>query len=173
VNLTVTPKISPDGFVKMEIGTTNSSISTSTVEVNKGSSVPIINQRKANTTVSAQSGQTIIIGGLIASTDDKRVKKMPVLGEIPYLGALFRTSTTKRDRKELLIMMTPVVMENYQTKVKLSDPDEVLRRELDATNFKPLMKQGEMQRNLLDPLYQTNRPSWREQSIPKTKAGSL
>ncbi len=173
VNLTVTPKISPDGFVKMEIGTTNSSISTSTVEVNKGSSVPIINQRKANTTVSAQSGQTIIIGGLIASTDDKRVKKMPVLGEIPYLGALFRTSTTKRDRKELLIMMTPVVMENYQTKVKLSDPDEVLRRELDATNFKPLMKQGEMQRNLLNPLYQTNRPSWREQSIPKTKAGSL
>ena len=173
VNLTVTPKISPDGFVKMEIGTTNSSISTSTVEVNKGSSVPIINQRKASTTVSAQSGQTIIIGGLIASTDDKRVKKMPVLGEIPYLGALFRTSTTKRDRKELLIMMTPVVMENYQSKVKLSDPDEVLRRELDATNFKPLMKQGELQRNLLDPLYQTNRPSWRERSIPKTKAGSL
>jgi hypothetical protein len=70
-------------------------------------------------------------------------------------------------------MNTPVVMENYQTKVKLSDPDEVLRRELDATNFKPLMKQGEMQRNLLNPLYQTNRPSWREQSIPKTKAGSL
>ncbi len=173
VNLTVTPKISPDGFVKMEIGTTNSAISSSTVEVNKSSSVPIINQRKANTTVSAQSGQTIIIGGLIATTDDRRVKKMPVLGEIPYLGALFRTSTTKRDRKELLIMLTPVVMENFQTPVKLSDPDEVLRQELDATNFKPLTKQGEVQRQLLDPLYQTNRPTWRERAVTRPRGSSL
>ncbi len=166
VNLTVTPKISPDGFVKMEIGTTNSAISSSTVEVNKGSTVPIINQRKANTTVSAQSGQTIIIGGLIGTTDDKRVKKMPVLGEIPYLGALFRTSTTKRERKELLIMLTPIVMENSQIKVKLSDPDDVIRRELNDANFRPLMKQGEMQQRLLDPLYQTNRPHWREGVVP-------
>jgi type II secretory pathway component GspD/PulD (secretin) len=166
VNLTVTPKISPDGFVKMEIGTTNSAISSSTVEVNKGSTVPIINQRKANTTVSAQSGQTIIIGGLIGTTDDKRVKKMPVLGEIPYLGALFRTSTTKRERKELLIMLTPVVMENSQIKVKLSNPDDVMRRELNDADFRPLMKQGEMQQRLLDPLYQTNRPHWREGVVP-------
>ncbi len=173
VNLTVTPKISPDGFVKMEIGTTNSSISTSTVEVNKGSSVPIINQRKANTTVSAQSGQTIIIGGLIGTSDDKRVKKMPVLGEIPYLGALFRTSTTKRERKELLIMLTPQIMQNFQSKVKLTDPDDVLRQELDSSNFKPLMKQGEMQRKMLEPLYQTNRPSWRERRIRNGKDSSL
>jgi len=166
VNLTVTPKISPDGFVKMEIGTTNSAISSSTVEVNKGSTVPIINQRKANTTVSAQSGQTIIIGGLIGTTDDKRVKKMPVLGEIPYLGALFRTSTTKRERKELLIMLTPIVMENSQIKVKLSNPDDVMRSELNDANFRPLMKQGEMQQRLLDPLYQTNRPHWREGVVP-------
>jgi type II secretory pathway component GspD/PulD (secretin) len=91
---------------------------------------------------------------------------MPVLGEIPYLGALFRTSTTKRERKELLIMLTPVVMENSQIKVKLSNPDDVMRRELNDADFRPLMKQGEMQQRLLDPLYQTNRPHWREGVVP-------
>lgn len=158
VNLTVTPKISPDGFVKMEIGTTNSAISSSSVQVNKSSSVPIINQRKASTTVSAQSGQTIIIGGLIATTDDKRVKKMPIMGDIPYLGALFRTTSTKRERKELLILLTPQVLVNSQSPVPLRDPDDVLRQQLDSSSFKPLMKQGEMQRRLLDPLYPTNPP---------------
>ena len=174
VNLSVTPKISPDGFVKMEIGTTNSAISSALVEVNKSSTVPIINQRKANTTVSAQSGQTIVIGGLIGTTDDRRVKKLPVLGDIPYLGALFRTSTFKRDRKELLILLTPVVMENYQAKVKLADPDAVLRQEIDGSpDIRGIMKQGDLQKRILEPLYQTNRPSWREQQIPNSKGPTL
>ncbi|MFM7099807.1 MAG: secretin N-terminal domain-containing protein [Verrucomicrobiota bacterium] len=161
VNLTVTPKISPDGFVKMEIGTTNSALSSSTVQVAAGSSVPIINQRKANTTVSAQSGQTIIIGGLIATTDDKRVRKLPVLGEIPYLGALFRTTTTKKDRKELLILLTPQVMENRQTPVPLQNPDAVLRRELDSSSsLRPLTRKGDLQRQMIQPLFDTNHPSF-------------
>src|SRR5262249_36990564 len=134
VNLSVTPKISQDGFVKMEIGTTNSALSSSTVQVNKSSSVPIINQRKASTTFSAQSGQTIIIGGLIATTDDKRVKKVPLLGDIPYLGAAFRTTTIARDRKELLILLTPQVLENSQSKVPLENPNDVLRDELDGSS---------------------------------------
>ena len=159
VNLTVTPKISADGFVKMEIGTTNSSISSSSVDINKSSSVPIINQRKANTTVSAQSGQTIIIGGLIGTTDDVRVKKMPVLGDIPYLGALFRSSTTTRERKELLILLTPQVLNNTQTPVPLQDPDRVLRDQVNSSpTFRNLMKGGELQRRLLEPIYPTNAP---------------
>jgi general secretion pathway protein D len=54
VNLSVTPKISPDGFVTMEIGTTNSALSSSSVQINEFATVPIINQRRANTTVSVQ-----------------------------------------------------------------------------------------------------------------------
>ena len=64
VNLTVTPKISPDGFVKLDLGTTNSSLGSSDVKINASATVPVINQRRANTTVSVQNGQTIIIGGL-------------------------------------------------------------------------------------------------------------
>ena len=130
--------------------------------------MPIINQRKASTTVSAQSGQTIIIGGLIATTDDKRVKKMPIMGDIPYLGALFRTTSTKRERKELLILLTPHVLANVQSAVPLRDPDDVLREQLDASGFKPLIKRGEMQKLMLDPLFPTNLPPRRE--LPATPA---
>ena len=49
-------------------------------------------------------------------------------------------------------MLTPIVMENSQIKVKLSNPDDVMRRELNDADFRPLMKQGEMQQRLLDPL---------------------
>ena len=152
VNLTVTPKISRDGFVKMELGTTNSAISSSTVEINKSAVVPVVNQRRANTTVSAQSGQTIIIGGLISTTDDRRVKKMPVLGEIPYLGVLFRSTKTTRERKELLIFLTPVVLANPQEPIALEDPqtitDDIIRRSRFRKEFKP----DEFQRPVIEPI---------------------
>ncbi len=166
VNLTVTPKISSDGFVKMEIGTTNSAISSSSVDINKSSSVPIINQRKANTTVSAQSGQTIIIGGLISTSDDRRVKKVPWLGDIPYLGAMFRSTTVSRERKELLILLTPQVLENGQNPTALQDPDTVTRQQIDGTGFKSLLKGDEMQRRLIEPLYPTNPPPHRATPPP-------
>ena len=171
VNLTVTPKISPDGFVKMEIGTTNSDISSSSIEVNKGSSVPIINQRKASTTVSAQSGQTIIIGGLIATSDDKRVKKLPVLGDVPYLGALFRSTTINKQRKELLILLTPQVIVNNQTPVPLQDPYKITQEQLQQSIFRDGMKKDSMQKRLLDPLFQTNQPSMR--GIPQAPTNSV
>jgi type II secretory pathway component GspD/PulD (secretin) len=161
VNLTVTPKISPDGFVKMEIGTTNSDISSSTIQLNKSASVPIINQRRASTTVSAQSGQTIIIGGLIASSDDKEVKKLPMLGDIPYLGALFRSTTINHQRKELLILLTPQVLANLQAPVPLQDPDKVTREQLDGSIFKNGLDKDPAKRRMLDPLFPTNAPPLR------------
>jgi type II secretory pathway component GspD/PulD (secretin) len=152
VNLTVTPKISPDGFVKMELGTTNSALSSSTVEINSSATVPIINQRRANTTVSVQSGQTIIIGGLISTTDDKRVKKMPVLGDIPYVGALFRSTKSTRERKELLIFLTPLVLANNQEKVPLEDPQRITQEIIRSSRFQKEIKRDELQRAIVDPI---------------------
>lgn len=158
VNLTVTPKISPDGFVKMEIGTTNSALSSSSVEINKSATVPIINQRRANTTVSVQSGQTIIIGGLIATLDDTRVKKVPVLGSIPLLGALFRSTHTSRDRKELLILLTPQVLSNPQAAVPLLDLEKITKEQLNNSTFKDSTKRDRLQKQLMDPIWPTNEP---------------
>ena len=153
VNLTVTPKISPDGFVKLDLGTTNSSLGSSDVKINASATVPVINQRRANTTVSVQSGQTILIGGLIATSDDKRVKKLPVLGDIPYLGALFRTTRVNRDRKELLIMLTPQVLAQAEGAGKFRPIDEVTREQLNRSRIKDEIKRDTLQKQLLDPLF--------------------
>ena len=107
VQLQVTPRIGSDGAVRMEISTTNSALSSSTVDVPAGTGtvpVPIINERRASTSVSVQSGQSILIGGLIETTQDDRIKKVPYLGDIPGLGVLFRSKTKVSNRKELLIL---------------------------------------------------------------------
>jgi type II secretory pathway component GspD/PulD (secretin) len=153
--LSVTPKISPDGFVKMEIGTTNSAISSAVVEINADAKIPILNQRRANTTVTVQSGQSILIGGLIATTDDKRVKKMPLLGDIPWIGSLFRSTKTARDRKELLILLTPQVLVNEPNLAisRAMTPHEMTREHLDKSRIKDEIKRDALQQQLLDPLF--------------------
>ncbi|HYE30915.1 MAG TPA: secretin N-terminal domain-containing protein [Methylomirabilota bacterium] len=167
VNLTVTPKISPDGFVKMEIGTTNSAVSSATVEINASAQVPIINQRKANTTVSVQSGQTVIIGGLIAATDDQRVRKVPWLGDIPYVGAVFRSKQTVRDRKELLVLLTPQVLANSEKTPVIRGFDNVTREHLDRSRMKDQQKRDDLQKQLLEPLYPKEK--FEDKNLPQPK----
>ena len=158
VNLSVTPKISADGFVKMDIGMTNSDISATSVQINSSSKVPIIDQRRATTTVTAQSGQTIVIGGLISTSDSKSTKKLPWLGDIPYMGALFRSSSVTRQRKELLILLTPQVLANVQTPVELQDPGELTRKIMDESVFKLRTDNDPMKDRLLGPIMPTNAP---------------
>ena len=155
VNLTVTPRINPDGFVKLDLGTTNSTISSSTVVINKSATVPIINQRRANTTVSVQSGQTIIIGGLIGTSEDRTVKKLPLLGDIPYLGQLFRSTKMTKEKKELLIFLTPQVLANTRTSGTLFDAEGVTREQLDRSRLRDGLKRDEFNSPVLDPLFRT------------------
>ena len=99
----------------MEISTTNSALTSSSVDIPAGTggstvAMPIINERRASTSVSVQSGQSILIGGLIETMQDDRTKKVPYLGDIPGLGVLFRSKTKVTNRKELLILLTPQVL---------------------------------------------------------------
>ncbi|NDB74079.1 MAG: hypothetical protein EB141_00265, partial [Verrucomicrobia bacterium] len=153
VNLTVTPKIGLDGFVKLELGTTNSSLASSNVEINKSASVPIINNRRANTTVSVQSGQTIIIGGLIGTQEDRRERKVPFFGDIPYLGSAFRSTKVSKEKKELLIFLTPQVMAHVQNAVPLLDPVEANREQLERSRLNEQIKRNDFNRPLLDPIF--------------------
>jgi general secretion pathway protein D len=153
VNLTVTPKISPDGFVRLELGTTNSSLASSTVQINSSATVPIINQRRANTTVSVQSGQTIIIGGLIGTQEDRNVRKVPFFGDIPYLGTAFRHTTVSKEKKELLIFLTPQVLANVQVPVPLMLPGDVMQDQLDRSKLKEQFKRNDFNQQLLDPIF--------------------
>ena len=153
VSLKVTPRISPDGFVKMDVAPKVSQLSSSTVQVSKGFTVPIINQRSATTTVSVQSGQSILIGGLISSTDDARTKRFPFLGRIPVLGALFRSSKKTETRVELLVMLTPQVLVKSPDAGTTRDAKAVTREQLDKSSIQREFKGDNLQQQMLEPLY--------------------
>jgi len=160
VSLSVTPRIGADGAVRMEIGTTNSAISSSPVTVAVGVTAPIINERRAMTSVSVQSGQSIIIGGLISTSDDKRTKKIPYLGDIPLLGALFRSKTTISGRKELLILLTPQVL------LGPSDAEDLKEEQTKHSTLKDQIQRDKVRDQLLEPLFPDRRSD-----APEVKPG--
>ena len=153
VNLMVTPRISPDGFVMMDVGTTNSSVSSSTVEINKNATVPIINSRRATTSVSVQDGKTVVIGGLISNVEDERKRKVPFFGDIPYLGALFRSSKKSSERRELLIMLTPQIIASKNSLMQFRTMDTMSREQIDGTSLKPMIDKDSSQMEIIRPLY--------------------
>lgn len=155
VSLTVIPRISPDGFVKMDVQPTISQISSANVSVSPGVNQPIINQRKATTSVTVQNGQSVIIGGLISTTDDQRRKKVPVLGNIPYIGALFRSTKALQDRKELLIILTPQLIVAKDSTIEPSAPvsaREMTEDQLRRTTIKDQIRRDKLQQQILDPI---------------------
>src|SRR5439155_85453 len=158
VNLSVTPRIGADGAVRMEIATTNSELSQSSVPVGIGQNgVPltarILNERRAMTSVSVQSGQSIIIGGLISSSDDNHTKKVPFLGDVPVLGALFRSKTKITERKELLILLTPQVLVNVKDTPILSDTRSVTEEQLKRSTLKEQIQRDKFRDQLLEPYF--------------------
>jgi len=108
--LQVTPRISPDGFVKLEVRPEISSISESTVKISEDLNATVFNRRFAETTVTVRDGHTVVIGGLITNKEENREEKVPLLGDIPLLGALFKNNKVTKERTELLIILTPRVL---------------------------------------------------------------
>jgi type II secretory pathway component GspD/PulD (secretin) len=153
VILRVTPRISPDGYVKMDLAPSISDLSSSKVDISKGVSVPIINQRTATTAVTVKSGESVLLGGLIGTADDVRTRKVPVLGDIPGLGALFRSRTKSKDRKELLIVLTPQVLLKGAGEGKVIDASSFTDQELQQSDLKDQLGRDRLQNRLLNPLF--------------------
>ncbi len=145
VQLEVTPRINPDGMVTLDISPTVRQLSDSSVEVADGVSAPIINNRQAQTTVSVQDGHTIMIGGLITTVDSDQENKVPVLGDIPLVGLAFRSTTNRKERTELLIIMTPFVLNNVK------DADRLTEKYAESTNLIKDMKRDELQEQVFKP----------------------
>lgn len=117
--LGVTPRISPEGHVVMEIDAEKSEVGPERdgipISVSNDGSVirsPRVEVTTAQTTVSAASGQTIVIGGLITNSNQTLSRRVPWLGDLPLLGNLFRYDGTTNRRTELLIILTPHVIAN-------------------------------------------------------------
>ena len=109
IMLKVTPIINPDGRILMKIAPSVSQASANTSIIG---GAPGIDTRDANTNVIVKNGETIVIGGLIHDTQTDTVFKIPLLGDIPLLGWLFRKKSVVRSRMELLIFVTPRILED-------------------------------------------------------------
>ncbi|MBX3358763.1 MAG: hypothetical protein KF745_10065 [Phycisphaeraceae bacterium] len=108
--LNVTPSISADGFVSMEVQPEISRLSSRTTQISEEFQAPVIDTRKVETNVSVRDGETIVIGGLIQSRDDERRTKIPVLGDIPIVGDVFKSTNFIHEKNELLVILTPRVI---------------------------------------------------------------
>lgn len=104
--LTATPQISPEGYVTIALTQEISNISGENIQLTEGVSSPVFSTREVTTNVTVRDGETVVIGGLIQSRESVGENKVPILGDVPYLGLLFRSTGTTRQRTELLLVLT-------------------------------------------------------------------
>ncbi|MBN1517816.1 hypothetical protein JXA32_14725 [Candidatus Sumerlaeota bacterium] len=112
--LTVTPRIGQNGLVEMEVIPEISTISGETIAISDTVNAPVIAKRSAETRVVVENGHTVVIGGMMEDHDTETVQKIPLLGSIPLIGALFRRTVTEKSKTELLIFLTPHVVESAE-----------------------------------------------------------
>ncbi len=108
--LEVLPRIHEDQSITLQIKP-EVSVITGFLNVPGGGSLPQLARRNAETTIRLNNGETLIIGGLIRESDIKTIQKVPVLGDLPFFGYLFRKTNTQRDRSEIVITLTVRVLE--------------------------------------------------------------
>ncbi len=156
--LRVTPFITPDGLVEMILSPETSELvqdRTQWVPISSGPggqvSAPLINSRSADTVVVTPDAQTVIIGGLMDNEKAESETKIPFLGDIPLLGNLFKHKITTTAKTELVIFLTPYIIQTPAEMASLSDRE---RNKSDAT--KALTEQ-ELNK-FLDTLPSTNAP---------------
>ncbi len=131
----VKPQVDSDGNITAALQATVSRLDWSNAVMVNGFSMPGLTTRRADTMVNIPTGMTMAIGGLLNSEDGKKVSKVPVLGDIPILGELFKYHNNTKNKSEIMILITPrVVNENTPVKMskKLEDTFNDSRREVQA-----------------------------------------
>lgn len=111
VLLTVTPRVNQGGLIIMEIVQNVSNVDQSTVTAVLG---PTIQNREITSTVAVQSGETLVLGGLIRETNTVSEAGIPLLRKLPLVGPLFRSNTRNDNRTELIVLITPRAVQNMQ-----------------------------------------------------------
>ncbi len=126
IGMQVTPFITEDDNVEMIVTPSITSLADKSlwVTTSPGIQSPVFNSRSADTVVVAPDGQTVVIGGLMDNTKNSSVTKIPLLGDIPIIGAAFRHTTTSDQRTELVIFLTPHIVRRPSDLAKLSAKEQ-------------------------------------------------
>jgi type II secretory pathway component GspD/PulD (secretin) len=109
VVLSVTPQINADGIIHMSISPTITE-RTGTATSRLGDQVPIVSVRETDTLVRVHEGETIVIAGLMQDRTSVEKTKVPVLGDVPLVGGLFRREDREKKKTDLVILLTPTIL---------------------------------------------------------------
>ena len=119
ITLRIRPQIGENGVVRMQIFQESSSLSDK-VAPGTSNAGPSTNKRSIESNVVVDDGQIIVLGGLIEDRYSENKSKIPLLGDLPYVGALFRSESRSKTRTNLMVFLRPVVMRDAETANKLS-----------------------------------------------------
>lgn len=115
IKLELTPFISPDSdVVRMKIKQQVGDVGEPVTFGNSGQVAYPLNEKVLETVISAESGSTVVLGGLMTDTETDVIKKIPVLGDIPVLGWLFKSKLTEKRKKNLLLFITPEIIRSQE-----------------------------------------------------------
>lgn len=120
VKLTIFVHVNNDSTVTMKL-----SPQANFQQGNTPDGIPIISTRRATTEVIVKNGQTVILGGLMQESDVLTETKVPILGSIPLIGELFKSTITSKKKTELLVMITPEIVDIYKNGIKRKDLDKI------------------------------------------------
>src|SRR5208282_4622387 len=110
VGLSFTPTVLKDGLINLVIKPEVSEIDTSHTVTVAGTSVPGLIVRRASTTLELRDGQSFMLGGLLQNTGNNALDQLPWLGDVPVLGALFRSTEYQKNETDLVIVVTPHII---------------------------------------------------------------
>ena len=110
VSLSYTATVLADGRINLRVRPEVSQLSSSGAVTLGGTQIPALTTRRAETTVELGSGQSMMIGGLMQNTHNNLINKLPGAGDVPILGALFRSNAFQRNETELMIVITPYLV---------------------------------------------------------------
>ncbi|MFT5171865.1 MAG: type IV pilus assembly protein PilQ [Gammaproteobacteria bacterium] len=106
LSLRVTPQITPDDRVIMDLSVTQDTVG------QEFSGIPAVNTRNINTQVLVDNGDTVVLGGVFEQTKREDQTKVPFFGDLPYFGFLFKSTSVRDDKTELLIFVTPKILKD-------------------------------------------------------------
>jgi len=120
ITLRIRPQIGEGGAIRMQIYQEQSAVK-STTAAGTSNAGPSTTKRSIEGTVTVDDGQILVLGGLIEDTYTTTQSKVPLLGDIPLLGAIFRSESRQRKRTNLMVFLRPIVMRDAQAQQRLSD----------------------------------------------------
>jgi type II secretory pathway component GspD/PulD (secretin) len=109
--LSITPQISTNNWISLDVSPVITSLVEERVSPSGTTTAPVLDIKQASTMVRIKSDETIVLGGLIQNTSEKASRKIPFLADIPALGKLFQGRFEGKEKKELVIFLTPHIVE--------------------------------------------------------------